>query len=1119
MAIRLGNTSRQPAPSTPESSPGPIVSQLNLHISNRLDLLAAALGQEVAARPLPSAFTPEIVVVQSAAARRWLTLRLAELHGVCANFEFPFLGAIVARLIAAGPEGAALDERPSADVLTWRIESALRRCTGRPEFAAVAIYLAGGDSLKRFALAARLAALFDQYRLYRPELLLQWATRGPGSGHADEIWQARLWLEVDGTSDFDRALANRRTRGFSPSAQQDLPERLSVFAPTALAPAYLDLLFQLGTSREVHLFLLQPSPLYHGDDLTPKARARLGLREDEFSNELGHPLLASWGGGAAELTDLVLETQERLQTAALAASEQFIDVAPKNLLTTLQHRLFLDSATDSEASQTHPAIEAHDHSLVLNACHSPMREVEVLYDHLLDCFARDPALRPRDILVMTPEIEKYAPLIRAVFEYPEQEALRIPYTIADRHPRSESVPIDMFLTLLKLAGSRYTAPDIFLLLGSSILRRRFGLTDDDLSVIRAWIEETAIRWGIDADHRAAAGVPPLRANTWRQGLERLLLGFAMEGHGRDLFEGILPQDDVEGDSVETLGRLLAATDALFSIEVNFAASRPLGDWAEPLLQLITQFFEPSPGPEADDVRYLRAIVAHLATLAEDAAAPEAVEFPLVRKFLEDQVSALEQRGSVLGGGVTFSALKPVRSIPAKIVCVLGLNAQVFPRRSHPAQFDLMAERRRGDPHPGADDRLAFLETVLCARHQLSLSYVGRSVQDNKPVPPSAVVSELCDYLNEACQFPGGQSAEKFLLVEHPLHAFSPRYFTTVPGAQRLFDFAAPARENRLFSYSRANAEASRGIQAGPATVSRPFVESPLPETAAEGKVIELRELIYFWGNPAKYFIRQQLGFKLGDTAQCLAADESFALDQREKYPLKQELLAATLGFAPGVSALAFAARNILAPGAMGDLQYRSLEAEVEQFARVVRGHLTLAEKQPPRDVKLLLGEFTLGGRLNSVYGPGGLHFRCAQLKPNDRLRAWIEHLALCASGTGEGCQTILIGTDAIVSFDYVADAVSQLETLCRGYAAGARRPLPFFAASAFAYAAAEQEPDQDPLREARKKWEGGWHVPAESEDAYITRCFGDGAALPEEFISLAREICGPLTAHATMSPL
>ena len=560
--------------------PPPDVSQLNLHVSNRLDLLAAALAREVATRPLASPFNPEIVVVQSAAARRWLTLRLAELQGVCANFEFPFLGAIVAKLIATGPEGASLHERPAADLITWRIESALRRCTGRPEFAAVAGYLAGGDALKRFALAARIAALFDQYRLYRPDLLLQWSARGPGSSHPDEPWQARLWLEVDGTSDFDRALANRRTHGFLPSALEALPARISVFAPTALAPAYLDLLFRLGTSREVHLFLLQPSPLYHGDDLTPKARARLGLRDDDFSGEAGHPLLASWGGAAAELTDLVLETQERLQTAALATSEQFIDVAPENLLTTLQHRLFLDSAADPDSPKTRPVIEAHDRSLILNACHSPMREVKVLYDHLLDCFARDPALRPRDILVMTPEIEKYAPLIRAVFEYPEQEALRIPYTIADRQPRSESVPIDMFLTLLKLAGSRYTAPDIFLLLGSSTLRRRFRLTDDDLSVIRTWIEETAIRWGIDAEHRAAAGVPPLEANTWQQGLERLLLGFAVEGRGRDLFHGILPQDDVEGDSVETLGRLLAATDALFGIEANFAASRPLGDWVE-----------------------------------------------------------------------------------------------------------------------------------------------------------------------------------------------------------------------------------------------------------------------------------------------------------------------------------------------------------------------------------------------------------------------------------------------------------------------------------------------------------------------------------------------------------
>ena len=1088
------------------------MSQVHQHVSNRLDLLAGALAR-VTSRPLASPFTPEIIVVQSAAARRWLSLRLAELQGVCANYEFPFLGTAIARLITSAQAGAPPPERPATDLLTWRIESALRRRTPEPEFAAVARYLATGDALKRFALAGRIAALFDQYRVYRPDLLARWSAPRTNPLQGDEAWQAKLWLDVDGPSTFDAELTRLRLKGFSRADQASLPERLSVFAPTGLAPVYLDLLFQLARASEVHLFLLRPSPGYHGDDLTPKARARLRSPEaEDGAGVAGHPLLASWGRSDAELTDLLLDTEERLGVPVDFTSEDFRAVAPENLLTALQQSIFLAAAPTPGQPDVRHQVDARDGSLALNSCHSPMREVEVLYDQLLACFAADPTLRPRDILVMTPEIEKYAPLIRAVFEYPEEESLRIPYTIADRHPRSESVPIDLFLTLLDLADTRYTAPDIFLLLSSATLRRRFRLTEDDLSLIRHWIDATAIRWGIDAPHRTTHGVPGVAANTWRYGLDRLLLGFAQEGHERELFAGILPQDDVEGDGAETLGRFITAAEALFAIAADFNGARPLAAWMDPLLALIAEFFEPLESKDVDDVRFLRAVIALLGTMAESVPAGEMVEFTAVRQFLADQVGAMEQRGSFLSGGVTFCALKPVRSLPAKVIGVLGLNDQGFPRRAHPAQFDLMAVRRRGDPSPAADDRFAFLETVLAARHKLLLSFVGRSVQDNKQVPPSVVVSELLDYLDQAFVFPGGQTAAAFLLVEHPLHAFSPRYFTGATGHQR------------LFSYSRANAAAARGIQAGETPpAARPFIDAPLPETAPEKREIELTELIRFWANPCEYFVRHRLGFRLGQTEDSLEADEPFSLSAWDQYPLKQELLTDKLGLARAGSPEAFAARGTLPPGAIGELQLRTLNADVERFARVVRGHLKTLDKQPPCDIKLVLGDVILGGRLNSLHGAGTLHFRCAQLKPRDQLRAWIEHLALCASDPTQPRETILIGTDALITWHHVADAAAQLAALCRGFREGATRPLPFYSASALAFANAELAGHEDPRKQALKKWQGEWlgksRKPGEAADPYVVRCFAAGATLSAEFVALAREICLPLAAHANVQDL
>ena len=728
---------------------------LILHTSNQLDLLAQRLSQVVSA-PLGSPFTPEIVVVQSLASRRWLSLQIAQLHGICANYAFPFLADFVAQTVKQAYPVEAAADKMSTGLLAWKIDSLLPRCLARKEFAPVAKYLRDGDSLKRFHLATRLANLFDQYRVYRPEMVSGWAASNKARSE-DEAWQAALWRELGEAPGFDQAFDRLRTLGFKKAAQRDLPQRVLIFAPASLPPVYLELLFQLARVREVHLFLLRPSREYRGNDPTAKQRARLGLSASDPA--AGNPLVTSWGKVDADLTDLLLETEERLGVAVENGSEEFKEFEPVTLLGTLQSDILNAQnrgAETGDASETAPRVKVKrsDRSLVLHSCHSPMREVEVLYDQLLDCFETMPDLQPRDIIVMTPEIEKYAPFIRGVFGYPEDELMRIPYSLADRHPRSESLPIDTFLTLLDLPGSRYTAPQIFALLGSRALRRRFQFNDEDLSLIRDWIEETAIRWGVDAADRARAGLPALDANTWRHGLRRLLLGYAMEGNRKHLFEGILPHDEVEGDGGAVLGRFISAAEALFRLTENFEHPRPLASWVEPLLETIEQFLDPAGEEELRDVRFLRTTVDQLRTLRDSADAGAKVDFRVVRHYLAEQLATMEQRGQFFKGHVTFCALKPVRSIPARVVCLLGINDQVFPRRPQPAQFDLMARSARaGDPSARQDDRYSFLETLLSAREKLLISYVGRSAVHNKEIPPSVVVSELFDYLDQGVRIP------------------------------------------------------------------------------------------------------------------------------------------------------------------------------------------------------------------------------------------------------------------------------------------------------------------------------------------------------------------------------
>ena len=364
----------------------------------------------------------------------------------------------------------------------------------------------------------------------------------------------------------------------------------------------------------------------------------------------------------------------------------------------------------------------------------------------------------------------------------------------------------------------------------------------------------------------------------------------------------------------------------------------MASWVEPLLETIEQFLDPTGEEELRDVRFLRTTVDQLRTLRDSADAGAKVDFRVVRHYLAEQLATMEQQGQFFKGHVTFCALKPVRSIPARVVCLLGINDQVFPRRPQPAQFDLMAQSTRaGDPSARQDDRYSFLETLLSVREKLLISYVGRSAVHNKEISPSVVVNELFDYLDQAFVFPEKKSAKEFLLVEHSLHAFSPRYFPF------------PAVDEQLFSYSKPNAEASRSITARHVTEMPPFITDPLPQIDESNRSLEL------------------LGLSLWEGDNCLSDNEPFELDNLEKYRIKQDLLADELETGALLSSAVFQARGILPAGVIGELQLRSMRLEVQKLVQVVQDHVDGGKKDEPVDVDLQLRTFRLGGKIHSLH--------------------------------------------------------------------------------------------------------------------------------------------------------
>ncbi|MGH7291879.1 MAG: exodeoxyribonuclease V subunit gamma, partial [Myxococcota bacterium] len=366
---------------------------------------------------------------------------------------------------------------------------------------------------------------------------------------------------------------------------------------------------------------------------------------------------------------------------------------------------------------------------------------------------------------------------------------RIPNRFADRPVRADNEVAEAFTALLGLLRGRLTAAEVLDVLRRDPVRARFGIAGDDLELVRRWITETGVCWGIDADHRAAHDQPAADQNTWRFGLDRLLLGYAMPGDGLVQFGDALPYDDLEGGEAVLLGRLADFCDALFTAQATLAAPRSPAGWRDELGRLLERLVARSPAT-AHQHELIRAGLATLAARAEAAGFAELLRLETVQAQLDDELQRGATAHGFLSGGVTICELLPMRSIPFKLVCLLGMNDDAFPRQGRPLGFDrIAAQPRPGDRSVRDDDRYLFLEALLAARQQLVISYVGQRITDNQPLPPSVVVQELLDTIERTFVAPDGQTVAARIVVTHPLQPFSPRYFR---GA-----------EDRLFSYSNA----------------------------------------------------------------------------------------------------------------------------------------------------------------------------------------------------------------------------------------------------------------------------------------------------------------------------
>ncbi len=972
-----------------------------LHSSNKTENLLEHLSTIISAAPLSSPFSKEVFLIQSQGMERWLSQQLAAKFQVFANFEFLFPGKFFSQM------AKQINQQLQADVfarelMVWRFELLLRELN-EPVFLTLKQYISGENTdLKRFQLATHLAEVFDQYQVMRPTLLNDWQQGKLHYFTDTEKWQQSLWRKlIAQTGEQHRgALWLQTIAKFNAleegTLSEQLPERISIFGLNTMPPLFMEFLQGLAKHTDVHFYLLNPAQAFWADIV---ARKRADL--EEFEN--GHPLLASLGQQGREFQQMLLDRAFEME---LDSFEECEDESLSNLQQ-LQNDMLnnLTTVTPTE----------NDHSISIHSCHSRMREVEVLKDQLLQALETDHNLELRDIVVMAPDIQQYAPFISGVFD-------DIQHAVADRSLRSSNSTFDAFLRFIRLTQSRFGWQEVMDLLSQAEVYHCFGLSETDVELIRHWVDDTHIRWGKSAAHKKELNLPESPENTWQAGVERLLMGYAV-GTENDFFASILPYSEIEGSSAIALGGLHDFLQLLFRASNKLAKSYTLAEWAEHLLTYADLLF---PAEQMDAAQQAQKqqmneifleLREQLATVHE-----QAIPLAVILAWLEGRVEEIKSSNGFLRGQLTFCSMLPMRSIPFKVIALLGMNEGEFPHIDHHLTFDLLGKDfQPGDRSRRADDRYQFLEILLSARQQVIITYIGQSISENEPIPASVVIHELLDIMQIHYQIDD-------FVVMHPLQSFSQRYFNS---------------NTRLISYSKTDFATTQALIHN-VPENKPWWQGHTKKE--EQELIEIQDLLRFYRHPQRYFLQQRLGIRLEGIDKDEQEHEPFSIEGMDSYLLNHQWIDAKLQQS-NLSLAKLKAQGRWLSGELGVIAFNAQEQEIEKFVEKIESK-NAGISVDPITIDLSIGSMRLVGTITHQYSEASLIYRYSPLKGKDFIIAWLQHLILNRYSEHT---THLVSLDDYISFLPEHIQGDELEQFIDYYRQGQSQPNAFFTEAAFVY--------------------------------------------------------------------
>jgi exodeoxyribonuclease V gamma subunit len=1032
---------------------------ITYYSGNRLTLLADRLSKCLADHLPDDPLASQTVIVPNRDTAKWLQLQVSDRMGIAANlnFELPaeWHWKRIREIYPDLPKVLLSDPEP----LKWSLFSLLNEPDVLKRFERLFNYVSEQSEEMRgtatLKLSRQLASVYDQYLIYRPEMILKWDAGKTGSG--DEKWQAELWQllterwnqRIDAPVSYHKAKLFEITENEYRRRETGQKSPVFMFNPGLLSGSIVNFLKVFSANNPVFLFQNRVT--------------------ENISEVYDCSILNS-------LADETVSIDSIFQPIVSEENQEFDEFDTSTLLGEVKNRITKnqpDDVGDTDFDRT---------AIQIRSCHSPLREIETLHQFLLEQFEADPSLTPDDILVVTPDLVPYEKIIDAVFGIQEDGVPAIPY----RTPLSgfgQSMQLsNAFLDFLNLLSSRFQFDDVLDLFQSKPILERYKISDSDASRIKEWLEDNYIIWGIDEAHRKEWEQPEQKTHTWKRAIRRIwdgdLIGDNLdEITGFDRYTGVETVTDRERWAV--FNRYF---NFLCDCRQELKNPKSAGHWCDLLTRWASELFSDAVMREGSGT-LLNSGLESLRSQFEASFIKEKISFKIIRSEIESVLDKSSGQSARFTDGVTFSSMVPVRGLPFKLIAMIGLNEESFPRKQNAPDFDLMNQNPRiTERDRKKEDKALFLESVMAAGKIHYCSYIGQSKVDNEHFPPSPIVNEWIDYLSRVT----GKNPESWVRYE-AISGFSPNDF--VNGK----------------SYSNKYYRAMQSAVSETANRKGGLQFNKQPDQKKEIANIELSDLIRFYTKHPDWFLRNKFNARPRDPEE---ERDEFSLSALEKHQLFRQIFSWRLSGKSSDQIQPIVLESGLLPAGWGGSKIFNELADSVNTTLEVLGELNIEPEMSYVDINILLKDNSISGSIENYSNNEFVQVNPSSKRGGNLYKAWINHLVIQASGEWESRQTRFIcdlkkGKPKIIIFSPADNPVEILTELLHEYRDHTLKPMKFFPDVIYDYL--EKDPDKNPekaLSVARTKFEGSRFSPyAERDNPSVKLLFGPGVEFSDELLN------------------